>query len=538
MGDNEKYIFRRTDSIGSSAAEDDSDYLDKCFVDTGHLKILTDCSDCRSIVVGRTGIGKTAILKRIAEEKERVIAIEPENLAITYISNSTILAFLSELGVNLDIFFKLLWRHVFVVEIIKHKFNIESESDKRSFFETITDKFKTDKERRAIGYLREWGEKFWEETDSRVKEVTSKLESEITGTIKSEFPGVSLTSKGMVGLGEEEKEEIVQRIQYVVNRVQIKQLSEILDLLNSILSDHQKQYYITIDRLDEKWIESNFRYRLIRALIETAKDFHKIQNAKIIVAIRLDLIERVFRLTRDDGFQEEKYESLYLYLNWDNQQLAEVLDKRIDYLIRHRYTKKKITYKDILPKKIKNKNTINYICERTMMRPRDIILFFNDCIKEAINRASITETMVLRAEGEYARGRLNSLFNEWSSDYPNLSLFVDILKSRSRKFCLKDITSEIFSDFCLTIAIKSVNSKDTLWNDAFDVAEGRLDPNDFRKKLFLIFYLVGLVGLKIESFDKPIWSISGRRGISSAEITEETCVDSHPMFWRVLGASE
>jgi hypothetical protein len=247
------------------------------------------------------------------------------------------------------------------------------------------------------------------------------------------------------------------------------------------------------------------------------------------------LIERVFRLTRDAGFQEEKYESLYLQIGWDKKQLCKALDLRVDALIKHQYTKKSISHNDILPKKIKNRKATDYIFDRTMMRPRDVILFFNACIKEADGKANISETMVLKAEGEYGRGRLKSLYDEWGADYPNLKLFVELLKNGQKKFSYKDIAVNMFEEFCLGIAVQTVNEKDSLYRDAFDVVERKLAAEDFKKRLFLIFHLVGLVSLKIEAFDQAISSLSGRRGISSAEISDDTEVFIHPMFWRVLG---
>ena len=125
-----KFRFRRLDNIGAVAAEEDIDFLKNCFVDTGVMRVLSDCRDARSIAIGRTGCGKTALLSRLSETEERVIEILPESLSLSYISNSTVLNFFDRLGVKLDIFFKLLWRHVFAVELIKHHFKIWKEHDK------------------------------------------------------------------------------------------------------------------------------------------------------------------------------------------------------------------------------------------------------------------------------------------------------------------------------------------------------------------------------------------------------------------------
>ena len=138
MSKSDKFIFKKHDVIGYADAIEDSEFLDSCFVDRGDIAILTRCEDPRGVVVGRTGSGKTALLQRIKNSEERAIEVKPESLALSYISNSTILNFLFELGVHLDVFYKLLWRHVFSVEIIKHYFKIHCEADKATFLQKIT----------------------------------------------------------------------------------------------------------------------------------------------------------------------------------------------------------------------------------------------------------------------------------------------------------------------------------------------------------------------------------------------------------------
>lgn len=118
MAKQDKFRFRKLDTVGAADAAEDSHYLQNCFLETEDLQVLRDCHNPRRIVLGRTGSGKTALLKRLAELEPRTIEVQPESLALTYISNSNILTFISDLGVKLDIFFKLLWRHVFTVELL------------------------------------------------------------------------------------------------------------------------------------------------------------------------------------------------------------------------------------------------------------------------------------------------------------------------------------------------------------------------------------------------------------------------------------
>jgi energy-coupling factor transporter ATP-binding protein EcfA2 len=534
------FRFERLDKIGSADAEEDRDFLQACFLDTGALRVLQDCGDPRRIVVGRTGSGKTALLLMLAGTEPQAIDIKPESLALGHISNSTVLPFFASVGVNLDIFYKLLWRHVLAIELLKRHYDYQGADAPRTLFSTLRQIFRNEKQKRAIDYLEKWGDKFWKEPEDRIKDVTTKLEEELKAEAKAALPGaLSFSIAAAHHLTEEQKREVAQRAQAVVNRVQIRELSEILDLVNDILSsDRQKRYYVTIDRLDEGWIDDYYRFKLIRALIETVRDFRKVEQAKIVIALRLDLIERVFRLTRDSGFQEEKYRSLYLDVEWTPEQLIQLIDKRISYLVKRRYTGKRIALKDLFPKAVNGVRTSDFLIQRTMLRPRDVIDFVNYCILSASHRSSFTADIIRQAEGEYSRARLKALGDEWAGDYPSLIDGAMILKGFSSTFQLDILTDDLCEEFCLNYVIERLGKPemdDIITKSAQAVVECVLAATSFKKTLMSVFYRVGLIGLKLERHDKVNWATSGRTGVSDAEISESVSVAIHPAFWRVFG---
>jgi hypothetical protein len=531
-----KFRFRSHDHIGAADAESDQAFLRECFIDNGDIDLLLDCSDHRRIVIGRTGAGKTALLAQLSERTSRVIDVRPESLALAYISNSTILQFVHSLGVNLDTFFKLLWRHVFTVEVIKAHFNLDSSAAKDGFVDWIKNHFneKRRQHEKALAYLENWGSKFWEQTDYRIEELTTKLENDLKASIGATFPNIKIGIDGAHKLTQEEKGQIVERAKYVVNQVQIQELSYVLELLDSILDDPQKRYYIVIDRLDENWVDETLRYLLIRALIETVRDFCKVRHAKIIIALRYDLLDRVLRLARGPGFQEEKYESLYLDLSWTEAQLKSLLDARIDRLVRQQYTSQKVTHEDLLPRVVNKKPALDYFLERTLMRPRDVVMFFNACIRQAHNTPQITPQMLKEAEGEYSRQRLRSLADEWIADYPYLMMVLGTLKGKPSSFKLNVISDEE----CVSLAIRLMDNpiKDEQLSSALIEMEKNLDSTEgLRRWIASVLYRVGVTGLKLETFESVVWSTSGRRSISLAEIAPTARLTVHSCFWRSLG---
>ena len=226
---------------------------------------------------------------------------------------------------------------------------------------------------------------------------------------------------------------------------------------------------------------------------------------------------------------------MFLPLKWDSKQLESVLDKRVSYLVRQTYTKKSVGHKDLLPAKIDKKRTIDYIIERTLMRPREMIEFFNNCIEQAEDRTSVTIKLLRNAESQYSKNRLRSLGDEWFSDYPSLIRFTFILRKRQSKFQIKEIPAAEIEDWCLEYTVDHLDKNCSLAVEARKVAEGVIAVDNFLFFLFHVFYRTGVVGLKLETFERILWCFDGPNTIAAKTITENARVAVHPAFWRVLG---
>lgn len=259
---NKKFQFSRLDTIDAADAEGDNSLVD-CFVDNGYLSRLYDIQDHRFILLGRTGSGKSALLLKMLQSNRRTLFLNPENLSLTYISNSTILKFLLDVGVNLDLFFKLLWRHVLAVELLKHHFSLNSQKETDNWFQILRNKLSSDKRNQGgLKYLEKWGSSFWKETDYRVKEITENFVTNIKAKVLSLLPSGKTSLDSSLKLEKGQKAEIQYRVQHIVAEIHMYELTKIMRLINTIFDDPQKPYYIVIDRLDEDWIEDKFRYKL------------------------------------------------------------------------------------------------------------------------------------------------------------------------------------------------------------------------------------------------------------------------------------
>lgn len=535
------FVYKKNMSIGSPAAEDDKYFLSNCFINTGDIDSLIDTSSSKCIILGRTGSGKSAIIQHIIETDDNIIEIMPEELSLSYICNSDILKYFINIGINLDVFFQLLWRHILTVELIRNIYKIKSTNEATSFFSSISDRFSRDEKKiAAINYLKQWGESFWVDVEHRIVEITKKLESKLCDSVNignNKIAQLRLADSDNLSL--EEKGEILNKSQSVVNDIQMKELSIVMDMLgNEILIDSMKKYYITIDRLDENWVDDSTRYKLIRALIETIKPFRRIQNVKIIIALRTDLFDRVIDATRDSGFQSEKYEAFILRLNWNREQLKDLVDNRIDYLFKSKYTKESAKFVDIFPHKLKGKLAFEYIIERTMYRPRDIISFVNECLEKAQGKTEITPKIVYSAEGAYSEKRLNALRDEWIVDHQLLLEYCSVRKKKSSNFIITDVSNEEIDSLIVRLIESQGCEKDKLYTQAAKCLNGYCEFNDFITEWACALYKIGIVGIKLESYNTIQWSYEGASVIPRNLINKTSTLYVHPMVWRSLGISD
>lgn len=536
-----RYRFRQVDSIGSNDAESDRDYLKDCFVDTGLLETLEDTITPQRIVLGRTGAGKSALLFMLEQRVKNPIRIEPESLAISHVSNSTILQWLNAVGVKLDIFFKLLWRHVLAVEMLQREIDdvrIKQKSSNR--IQAILGRIKspTKHHQRAIEYLETWGDTFWEKTEYRIHEVSDRLEKQISAKLGERVAG-PLSIEAARKLSHEERKEVLHRAQAVVNEVQIRELSDIIELTHAVLRDSGKTCHVIIDGLDQNWVEDRVRYKLIRSLIETTRDFQKAPSVKIVLALRVDLIERVFRLTRDAGFQEEKYEALFLPVTWSSDQLIEVLGLRVAKLIRHVYMPTALVeLEGVLPNHVGGVAASKYIIDRTTKRPRDAIQFLNECILESTGEVEISSDAVRHAETRYSRKRLKSLYDEWVEDYRALPDVVAVFKKCPSQFKIGKIDEDTWLDKAIDIVERLEQGDlelDDISSSSIEYTNARIDVQEYRGRMVRLLYHIGFLGAKTEGYESMSWSTNNGKYISSTDVVDDTSVAIHPAYWQALG---
>ena len=402
----------------------------------------------------------------------------------------------------------------------------------------MTGVFTRDKNKeQAVKYLNAWGSNFWNETESRVREVTTKIESDLKAVVSGTTAGAKLEAGASERLSAEEKQEVVQRGSRAVSQVQLSALSNVLRLLEEeVFNDDQEQYFVVIDDLDTRWVDDSLKYKLIRALIETVKAFRQVRQVKVVVALRLDLLQRVIAATRDSGFQSEKYEPLYLRLRWSSRQLMEVVTKRVNHLVKQRYTSRPLSLDEIFPKTVQKVSFSDFLCLRTSLRPRDAILFVNECLVRAAERHEISAQIVLDAEASYSEKRVDSLQEEWSGVYPRVSDYLKVLSRKPASFPVSEFSKGALEDWITGVLLLSDDRTDPVVRAAQShYIDGRGTFFEFALALLDALYAEGVVGVKPDATSTIYWAHFSDHRPAAGSIRPSSTVSVHPTFWRALG---
>jgi len=206
-------------------------------------------------------------------------------------------------------------------------------------------------------------------------------------------------------------------------------------------------------------------------------------------------------------------------------------------LVRHRYAGRSVSHRDLLPSTIGNKKqpTIDYMLDRTLLRPRDLINFFNLCIEATEGGPSIKAQQLIHAEMEYSTQRLKSITDEWSALYPCLNSISNLLKKKPQMFKLEDIHNDVLTNLCVEVLDPEPSKHSEDVEPFRALYDGKITPTVLRAFIAQVLYRVGIVGLKTDSFKEVRWSNNGLNMISSFDINDDTTVQVHTMFGRALG---
>ncbi|MEA2828257.1 MAG: hypothetical protein QOG43_2696 [Actinomycetota bacterium] len=533
-------------TLGGEQAEADP-LLEEAFLESSDFRVMDSQSDPRCFIVGRTGSGKSAALQRLEEiHPDHLIRINPEDLSLPYITDLQVIRHLDSLDVNLDLFWIALWKHVLLVEVIRHRYKVNSQAAKQKFLESLRERLSRDKSKQAaLDYLEDFEGRFWCETEERVREITDKFSQRIAGQAGADLTvqtvglkaGAKAGSNSEAQSSTESRVEQADKYQRIVNETQLGKLNKMLAVLDEDILDHQHYTYVAIDDLDRDWVDDRLTNDLIRCLFRTVLDLKRVKNLKVLVALRTNIFQEL-DFGRRGGGQEEKFRSLVLQVRWTRPNLVDMLDERV------RVASPAIGLQAdgiaaLLPHPNKTRgNPVDYIIDRTLLRPRDAIAFANECMAVGTGKNRLTWTDIHTAERSYSANRLLALRDEWKPTYPGIDQVLALFRGYPANMTKGDLQTRLDEAMLLSIepsfpgVVWLTGLSSGMWSGS------GVSWFELYQPIANVLYAMGFIGCQRSYGSPPVYSSADPLFMESASSVEATTYFAiHPAFHSALDIS-
>ncbi len=535
-----KIVLNEGVNIGQNGAEYDDHYLFKCFFDHPSYTELTNVDSPSTFVLGSTGAGKTAIIRMVNKQEACSAELEIHNLAMNHIANSDTIGFLTGLEVDLALFFQALWRHVLCIEYIKLAVSAPNADQFRFKVARLFEAASRQRQREKLEkFVEQHEHQFWNTIDENVIELTDSLERDFNAEFGGELKKFVAKAGYLHNLGSQQKIQLQQRAKKFLNQATLSELPSVISALSDYTRGRNDRYFITIDGLDENWVDEDIKFLLLQSLFETAKGLKKLRNFQVIVALRNDLYVRMVRETPSSQRQIEKYDDLIVRLKWSKSQLRSLADKRIKELFRWQYSSDNVSFDDIFKQRPDTRTPPwDYIVTRTLHRPRDVINFINLALQAAEGKSAVSKNAFLKGEANYSNLRHETLIHEWSGTFPAIAELLELLRDRPVHRLASELShSRLVENLFDELGRNSSCHDDEIWKRISDYVDGRiqLEPIDLVQQILYRLHLIGAIGLKLRE-DRPWdWIYETNRPVAEQQIDVTTKFKVHAMLFASLG---
>jgi hypothetical protein len=281
------------------------------------------------------------------------------------------------------------------------------------------------------------------------------------------------------------------------------------------------KFVVLVDDLDLGWNNSDTANSLLLGLLAALNYLTGLsKNIYICIFLREDVYEILITKTQ----HSDKYRNVER-VRWEKQHLINLLNERINFN-RDRNGLERLAhpFSTVFPSTVGTSNTDNWLFERTLGRPRELIQLARS-YTEAVDSNEPSDEALKQSEQGYSEWKLDDLCTEYSNQYPGLSEVFSYWKTTFFRFKYHLKRDEI-DEMLLKILIEV-----ELNNEWFNA----LALNTDVPKLLQLLYEIGFIGdfvLGGEGGSKTVYSYQGRHEPRFEEI------QIHPCFRRAVGTVE
>lgn len=464
---------------GNDSAEKDPNLL-KYFINQPSLERLYRKS--KTFIVGRKGAGKSAIRKKLVEEFGKwednyLIEVTPTfNIFSNLISDSEI-----RVNFNEEVFFQYVWlNHLYKKAFLEIGKSTNKEKGKE--FEFAID----------FAISHEFREKSLLES---ARDILNKLK---------------LKAGKLGDLGIEIENILRKEADIDLYENELKKISSIGYKITWILDD-----------LDLGWNNSLVANNMLLGLLTCTNYVKNIsQDLHLFICIRED----VYKILLTHTQHSDKYRDIEK-VQWTPENLVELLNSRIVYNCKNQgHQIPDNPFLAVFPETISTSLTTNWLYERTLGRPRELIQLVR--LYSEKNNSDFANVDTLKSiELEYSNWKLEDLTTEYSNQYPNLFDLFQYWRTKfyRQKYHLKRSEfDEMFLDMSSNLGLRA---------EWYMRSINEIEP----LVVLSILYEIGFIG------DFILGGVGGSKTIYSFEELHTPIFDEfqiHPCFRKSLGTVE
>lgn len=310
------------------------------------------------------------------------------------------------------------------------------------------------------------------------------------------------------------------------------QLDEIKPLLGPLRNLLQgKRVFVFVDELDRGWDASEDARAFVAGLFQACVSINDLSpHLRVYMSLRQELYDSIPELYED----AQKYRDLLEVISWDEKSLLKLMANRIRYAAPELgATDDAKAWTAVFAETLayRQNKSFNYLVDRTLYRPREIIQFCTQASEVAQEQNEVPPLdyqVISEAESEYSTDRTQDIAAEYRFQFPGLLSVFGAFHGKKYTMERDDLEA-----VCLDLSVGDVRVDDDAAPWVVDA-----DPEGLIEILWRVGFLrVHAVG-GIKGRRRSGSEYLGPHQVTNLNIHARTRFQVHPMFRAYLRMKE
>jgi len=304
----------------------------------------------------------------------------------------------------------------------------------------------------------------------------------------------------------------------------LEEIHHLLPSLREVLK--RERVIVFVDELDRGWDASEDAKAFVAGLFQACMSINNLSdNLRVYMSLRQELYDNIPSLYED----AQKYRDVIETISWDRDSLLKLMAKRIKHSVRGLESQDDLyCWSSVFSRALgRREESFNYMVERTLYRPRELIQFCTHTIEVVCSRRAslpVDKTIVSEAELRHSEERAKDIAAEYRFQFPRLLSVFEVFRGKQRSF-----DRDKLSMLCLEVATGAIPTSSTAsWLED-------CDPDSLIEILWHVGFLKAAAVGGMPSSSHGGRSYLGSYQVANLNLLSIEDFQVHPMFWAYLG---